>query len=97
LNKFKENNKLELVVLKVYLVYFLLITLLIIQKSSLICIDLFFTIDNNDRNEFLKNNEEMNFDFYISNCKNSNKITIHKITSDSFLKIIIKDMTLYIY
>ena len=28
----------------------------------------------------------MNFDYNISNCKNSDKITIHKITSDSFFE-----------
>ena len=28
----------------------------------------------------------MNFDFNISNCKNSNKIIIHKITSDIFFE-----------
>ena len=31
-------------------------------------------------------NEEMNFDFNISNCKNLDKITIHKITSDNFFE-----------
>jgi predicted O-methyltransferase YrrM len=55
-------------------------------KSSLTCVDPFLTIDNNDHSRFLQNNEEMNFDFNISSCKNSNKITIHKITSDLFFE-----------
>jgi predicted O-methyltransferase YrrM len=55
-------------------------------KSSLICVDPFLTINNNDHCQFLQNNEEMNFDFNISNCKNSDKITIHKITSDIFFE-----------
>jgi len=32
------------------------------------------------------NNEEMNFDYNISICKNSDKIIIHKITSDIFFE-----------
>jgi predicted O-methyltransferase YrrM len=54
------------------------------QKSSLTCVDPFLTIHNNDHKQFLNNNEEMNFDFNISVCKNSDKIIIHKITSDEF-------------
>jgi predicted O-methyltransferase YrrM len=53
-------------------------------NSSLTCVDPFLTIDNNDHSVFLQNNEEMSFDFNISNCKHSNKITIHKTTSDIF-------------
>ena len=30
--------------------------------------------------------EELNFDYNISNCKNTDKITIHKITSDNFFE-----------
>jgi predicted O-methyltransferase YrrM len=54
--------------------------------SSLTCVDPFLTVANNDHLEWLLNNEEQNFDYNISNCKNSNKITIHKITSDDFFK-----------
>ena len=43
-------------------------------------------IINNDHRQYLQNNEEMNFDYNISNCKNSNKIIIHKITSDNFFE-----------
>jgi predicted O-methyltransferase YrrM len=56
------------------------------EKSSLTCVDPFLTIVDNDHSQFLQNNEEMNFDFNISNCKNSDKIIIHKITSDSFFE-----------
>jgi len=54
--------------------------------SSLTCVDPFLTIHNNDHMDYLKNNEEMNFDFNISICKNSDKIKIHKITSDIFFE-----------
>ena len=64
-------------------------------NSSLTCVDPFLTINNHDHKIYLQNNEEGNFDFNISNCKNSDRITIHKIISDLFLKIIIKDITLY--
>ena len=53
-------------------------------NSSLTCVDPFLTINNNDHGQYLQNNEEMNFDFNISICKNSDRITIHKITSDIF-------------
>lgn len=53
-------------------------------NSSLTCVDPFLTSPDNDHEQFLLNNEEMNFDFNISACKNTNKITIHKITSDIF-------------
>ena len=55
-------------------------------NSSLTCVDPFLTINNNDHRQFLQNNEEMNFDFNISNCKNIDKITINKITSDNFFE-----------
>lgn len=55
-------------------------------KSRLTCVDPFLTINDNDHRIFLMNNEEMNFDFNITTCKNVNKITIHKITSDMFFK-----------
>ena len=44
------------------------------------------TIDNNDHQELIVNNTESNFDYNINMCKNSNKIQVHKITSDEFFK-----------
>ena len=35
---------------------------------------------------FMTNNEEENFDFNISNCNNSDKISIRKITSDKYFE-----------
>ena len=55
-------------------------------KSSLTCVDPFLNINNNDHSKFLQNNEEMNFDFNISNCRNSDRIIIHKTTSDIFFE-----------
>ena len=55
-------------------------------ESSLTCVDPFMTIENNDHGRFLKNNEEENFDFNISNCNNSDKISIRKITSDKYFE-----------
>lgn len=55
-------------------------------KSSLTCVDPFLTIVNNDHRQYLQNNEELNFDYNISNCKNLDKITIHKVTSDIFFE-----------
>jgi len=55
-------------------------------KSSLTCVDPFLNIENNDHRNLLKNNEEANFDFNISNCNNSDKISIRKITSDKFFE-----------
>ena len=36
-------------------------------NSSLICVDPFLTISTNDHSKYLLNNEELNFDFNISN------------------------------
>ena len=55
-------------------------------NSCLTCVDPFLTISNNDHSQFLCNNEEMNFDFNISVCQNTDKITIHKVTSDQFFE-----------
>ena len=54
------------------------------SSSTLTCVDPFLTINNNDHKLFLQNNEEINFDFNISVCKNSDKIKIYKTTSDDF-------------
>lgn len=55
-------------------------------RSTLTCVDPFLNIDNNDHLEFLENNEEKNFDYNISICKNSDRIKIHKVTSDKFFE-----------
>jgi predicted O-methyltransferase YrrM len=55
-------------------------------NSTLTCVDPYLTINNNDHIKRLQNNEEMNFDYNISKCKNSDKITIYKITSDNFFQ-----------
>ena len=56
------------------------------ENSSLTCVDPFLNINDNDHADYLQNNEELNFDFNISTCKNSNKITINKIKSDTFFE-----------
>lgn len=56
-------------------------------ESTLTCVDPFLTIDNNDHKEFLNNNEELTFDYNISICKNKDKISVNKITSDNFFKL----------
>lgn len=55
-------------------------------NSTLMCIDPFLNIQNNDHQIYLQNNEEQHFDFNLSICKNRDKITIQKITSDQFFK-----------
>ena len=54
--------------------------------STLTCVDPFLNIDNNDHTQFLSNNEELNFDYNITHCNNSNKIEVKKITSDVFFE-----------
>lgn len=54
-------------------------------ESSLICVDPFLLIDNNDHKKLL-NNVEDRFDYNISICKNSSKIIAKKITSDIFFE-----------
>lgn len=56
------------------------------NDSTLTCVDPFLTIEDNDHKQYLTNNEEKNFDFNISICKNSEKITALKITSDKFFE-----------
>jgi predicted O-methyltransferase YrrM len=55
-------------------------------KSSLTCVDPFLNIKTNDHACWLQNNEELNFDYNISVCKNSDKILVNKKTSDDFFK-----------
>ena len=86
LDKSKQNNILEIGCFEGLSSVFFADNFLDNPKSSLKCIDPFLTINNNDHSQFLANNEEKNFDFNISNCKNFHKITIHKITSDIFFE-----------
>jgi len=53
-------------------------------ESTLTCVDPFMIIPNNDHSQFLQANEEMNFDYNISHCKHTNKITVIKKISDDF-------------
>ena len=57
------------------------------EGSSMICVDPYLKIDDNDHKTLLQCNEESNFDHNMSICKNIDKITIHKITSDDFFSI----------
>jgi predicted O-methyltransferase YrrM len=84
LDKSKENKILEIGCFEGLSSVFFADNFLDNPNSSLTCVDPFLTINNNDHEQFLQNNEEMNFDFNISVCKNSNKITINKTTSDIF-------------
>jgi predicted O-methyltransferase YrrM len=55
-------------------------------NSKMICVDPFLNITDNDHKQFLSNNEELNFDYNISICNNSDKITVKKISSDEFFE-----------
>ena len=54
--------------------------------SRLTCVDPFLTISDNDHSQFLLDNQEQNFDHNLSVCANSDKIDIHKVTSDAFFE-----------
>lgn len=86
LNKNNQNKILEIGCFEGLSSVFFADNFLDNSNSSLTCVDPFLTINNNDHKQFLENNEEMNFDYNISICKNSDKITIHKITSDIFFE-----------
>lgn len=85
-NSSKPNNILEIGCYEGLSSVFFADNLLDHAESSLTCVDPFMTIKNNDHGDHLKNNEEKNFDFNISNCNNSDKISIKKITSDKFFE-----------
>jgi predicted O-methyltransferase YrrM len=53
------------------------------ENSTVTCVHPFLTTNKVD--EYSQNNE-LNFDFNISNCKNSNKIIIQKVTTDIFFE-----------
>lgn len=86
LHKSKENNILEIGCYEGLTSVFIADNFINNKKSSLTCVDPFLHIDNNDHHMLLQNGEELHFDFNISNCKNTEKITIHKITSDKFFE-----------
>jgi predicted O-methyltransferase YrrM len=86
LDKSKENKILEIGCFEGLSSVFFADNFLDNPNSTLTCVDPFLNIDNNDHRIFLQNNEEMNFDYNISICKNADKITIHKITSDIFFE-----------
>jgi predicted O-methyltransferase YrrM len=84
LDKSKENKILEIGCFEGLSSVFFADNFLDNPNSTLTCVDPFLTINNNDHSKFLQNNEELNFNFNVSVCKNSDKITIHKFTSDIF-------------
>jgi predicted O-methyltransferase YrrM len=86
LDKSKKNKILEIGCFEGLSSVFFADNFLDNPNSCLTCVDPFLTINNNDHKQFLQNNEEINFDFNISICKNSDRITIHKITSDTFFE-----------
>ena len=86
LNKSKENKMLEIGCFEGLSSVFFADNFLDHPNSSLTCVDPFLNISDNDHHQFLLNNEEKNFDHNLSICKNTDKITIHKITSDRFFE-----------
>ena len=81
----KVNNILEIGCYEGLSSVFFADNLLDHPESSLTCVDPFTTIEKNSCSSMFKNKEE-NFDFNISICKNSNKISIRKIISDKFFE-----------
>ena len=86
MDKSKENKILEIGCFEGLSSIFFADNFLYNPKSFLTCVDPFLSINNNDHGQYLQNNEEKNFDFNISICKNSDRITTHKITSDIFFE-----------
>jgi hypothetical protein len=86
LDKSNENNILEIGCYEGLTSVFFADNFIDNQNSSLTCVDPFLHIDNNDHHMLLQNGEELNFDYNISNCKNTDRIVIHKITSDKFFE-----------
>jgi predicted O-methyltransferase YrrM len=83
-DKTKINNVLEIGCFEGLSSVFFADNLLDNPNSTLTCVDPFLNIDNNDHKNYLMNNEEENFNYNISICKNSDKISVNKITSDEF-------------
>jgi hypothetical protein len=44
------------------------------------------SVSDNDHAAFLASGEELNFDYNVSVCNESEKVTVHKITSDKFFE-----------
>lgn len=86
LDKSKENKMLEIGSFEGLSSVFFADNFLDAKNSSLTCVDPFLNITNNDHSNFLQNNEEKNFDYNISKCKNSDKVIVYKITSDKFFE-----------
>jgi predicted O-methyltransferase YrrM len=87
LDKNKQNNILEIGCYEGMSSTFFADNFLDNEGSTMICVDPYLKIDDNDHKTLLQNNEESNFDHNMSICKNNGKITIHKITSDDFFSI----------
>ena len=87
LDKTKQNNILEIGCYEGMSSAFFADNFLDNEGSSMICVDPYLKIDDNDHKTLLQCNEESNFDHNMSICKNIDKITIHKITSDDFFSI----------
>ena len=86
LDNTKENKILEIGCFEGLSSVFFADNFLANETSCLTCVDPFLNINNNDHIQFLQNNEEKNFDFNVSVCKNSDKITVLKVTSDTFFE-----------
>lgn len=85
LNPHQQNNILEIGCFEGMSSVFFADNFLIHKNASLICVDPFLNIENNDHKEYMTNsNTEDYFDYNISICKNKDKIKIYKITSDDF-------------
>ena len=81
LDKNKQNNILEIGCYEGMSSTFFADNFLDNEGSTMICVDPYLKIDDNDHKTLLQNNEESNFDHNISICKK------HKITSDDFFSI----------
>lgn len=97
LDKSKENKMLEIGCFEGLSSVFFADHFLGNPNSTLTCVDPFLTIDHNDHGTFLQNSEEKNFDYNISVCQNSNKIKVHKVTSDIFFQMINNQTYNFIY
>lgn len=86
LDSSKENRMLEIGCFEGLSSIFFADNFLDHPTSTLTCVDPFMTIENNDHSQFLANNEEKSFDYNISICKNAEKITVNKVTSDTFFE-----------
>ena len=56
------------------------------EESTLVCVDPFMNIQDNDHAFLLKNDAEARFDYNISHCNYPNKVSVHKTTSDAFFE-----------